>query len=345
MSCQEQTKEPGQRGVYHRLLLGQSSSGRTYAAQKVIFPIGLFFWPPEDGRKTLRAVAPTRLQAEIVSTASVTATTTHAAACMNEQELTNDNMIAGIKERKLVRKRRSCRVLIMDEITMASASLFSMLNFRSTLGRRKSHHLSSDEYHKTGNAFGRIPIALYLGDLLVSCPTTELSLATDLGDKNKHGHFVHNDVSLEAAQATKVFDEAPDVFELRESTRCTPGDPLLEFLDCTRAGWPFPRELWSAFQARWVPEMPPGFPDPRLANECYRSDYTVALQWVTLTRLMNLASRRLLRHCSVQMSLPQWMRLRREGSEFAQSLPNGLHARLVSLSHRNGDPSFDAVER
>ena len=225
---------------------------------------------------------------------------------MNEQELTNDNMIAGIKERKLVRKRRSCRALIMDEITMASAPLFNMLNFRSTLGRRESHHLSSDEYR-------RIPIALYLGDLFLSCPTTELSLATDLGDKNKHGDFVHNDVSLEAAQATKVFEEAPDVFKLRESTRCIPGDPLLEFLDCMRAGRPFPRELWSAFQARWVPEMPPGFPDPRLANECYRSGYTVAFQWATLTRLMNLASRRLLRRCSVQMSLPQWVRLRREG--------------------------------
>ena len=44
MSCQEQTKEPGQRGVYHTLLLGQSSSGRTYVAQKVIFPIALGGW-------------------------------------------------------------------------------------------------------------------------------------------------------------------------------------------------------------------------------------------------------------------------------------------------------------
>ena len=158
-------------------------------------------------------------------------------------------MSAGAQESRLVRSWKSYRALIMEEISMISASMFNMLDFRSMLGhRRQSHHLSPDEYHKTGNAFGCIPIALYLGDFLQLRPTGQLSLVANLEEKDDDGNNVYNDALLEVARAQNLFGRAHDVFELPKTMRFVPGDPLVELLQRTRAGLPFPEEVWTAFQ-------------------------------------------------------------------------------------------------
>ena len=143
---QEQRLPPEERGVYHMLLLGQGGSGKTHVVVNLIFPAVLFIWPPEDGNETLRLVAAKNSQAKNISTSAVRATTLHAAACMRVQSLSNSDMSAGSKEEKLRTMWKSCRVLILEEISMASALLYNMLDFRSMLGRRLSHCVDPQTY-------------------------------------------------------------------------------------------------------------------------------------------------------------------------------------------------------
>ena len=117
------------RGVSHAPL-------RTRWFRHLIFPAILFIWPPEDGSDTLRVVAAKNSQAKNISTSSVRASIVHAAACMRVQNLSNSNMSAGSKDKKLQTMWKGCRVLILEEISMVSAILYNMLDFRSMLGRR-----------------------------------------------------------------------------------------------------------------------------------------------------------------------------------------------------------------
>ena len=238
------------------------------------------------GERTLRVVAAKNSQAKNISTASVTATTLHAAACMRVQKLTNSKMSAGGKESKLNRNWQSCRVLIMEEICMISALLFNKLDYRAMLGRRESHHLSPDEYHRTGNAFGRIPITLYLGDFLQLRPTGQLSLVADMDEKDKGGNLVYNDVPPEVTHAQAVFDRVHDVFELRGTMRFVPGDSLVELLQCMRAGSPSPEEVWTAFTARCVSGKLLSL-DQQFFDENFRSGFCMSSHWNSLTRMMN----------------------------------------------------------
>ena len=329
---------PCKRGVYHMLLLGQGGSGKTYVA-KLIFPVVLFIWPPEDGLDTLRAVAAKTSQAKNTSTAAVTATTLHSAACTRVQKLANPKTSAGAKESKLIRNWESCRARIMEEISTISALLFNMLDHRSMLGHRRSHHLSPDEYHKTGNAFGRIPIALHLGDFLELHPTGQLSVVTNLEEKDDDGNYVYNDAPLEVAHAQKVFGRAHDVFELRGTMRFVPGDPLVELLQRMRAGLPFPEEVWTtvwtAFQARCVSADQDGASDERLLQENFRSGYGTSIHWNMLTRMMN--RRTILDDGRSQVPLDECMTMDTDGCQTSQ---HWLHAWGIPLSRGHGDSFF-----
>ena len=141
---------------------------RTHVVVNLIFPVVLFIWPPEDGNETLRVVAAKNSQAKNISTSAVRATTLHAAACMRVQSLSNSDMSAGSKEEKLRTMWKSCRVLILEEISMVSALLYNMLDFRSMLGRRLSHCVDPQTYTRIGQclwpgayslALGRLPAA------------------------------------------------------------------------------------------------------------------------------------------------------------------------------------------
>ena len=269
------------------LLLGQGGSGETYVVQKLIFPVVLLIWLPKEGRETLRVVAARNLQAKNISTASVAATTLRApAACVRVQKLANARMRAGAAEIMLVRNWRSCRVLIMEEISMISALLFSMLDFRSMPGRRESRLLSPDECHRTGNASGRSPIVLYLGDFLQLRPTGQLSLVADLDEKDEQGNCIFTDVPLEVQAAQRVFGRAHDVFELRGTMRVVPGDPLVGLLQCVLDGSRFLDQVWTAFRARCA-SAENGVLDERVLEENFRSGYCLLIHWGTRNRMMN----------------------------------------------------------
>ena len=285
-ALQEQHLPPEKRGVYHMLLLGQGGSGKTHVVQNLIFPAVLFIWPLEDGRETLRVAAAKNAQAKNISTSSVRATTLHAAACMRVQSLSNSNMAAGAQEKRLQTMWQSCRVLILEEISMVSALLYNMLDFRSMLGRRLSHCVDPQTYSRIGHAFGRVPIVLHLGDFLQLRPTAQLSLIDDLTLKDEDGNSVRCSIPPEVQHAQRVFANLQDVFELRGTMRFRAGDPLVELLQCMRAGRALSEELWAAFQERCASDSAPGQPDPRLNEENFRSGYCMSIYWASLSRML-----------------------------------------------------------
>ena len=57
---------------------------------------------------------------------------------------------------------------------------------------------------------------------------------------------------MEIQNAIKVFKRIPDVIELRGTKRFVPGDPLVKFLECMRAGKKFSKPVWDAFAATFA---------------------------------------------------------------------------------------------
>ena len=154
-------------------------------------------------------------------------------------------MRPGNRQKTLTRLWDKCMVLVIEEVSMVSAPLYNALDFRSMYGRYKTHDLSEYTYLKHGNAFGRVPIVIHLGDFLQLKPTANISLIDDLNAKNDDDEYIHKDVSVEVQHACKVFKSITFVISLQGTKRFVPGDPLIDFLACMRAGAAFPKNIWT----------------------------------------------------------------------------------------------------
>jgi hypothetical protein len=284
--AQENTTAPEKRHVYHMLLLGQGGSGKTHIVQNIVFPVVHFIWPSEGEQSTLMVVAAKNAQAKNISTDTVRAKTLHSASLLGVQSLTNSNMAAGSNEKGLQKLWSSVRVLVVEEISMVSALLYNMLDFRAMLGRRLVFGVDPNTYAKTGCAFGRVPIVLHLGDFFQLRPTAQLSLLDDLMAQDEHGNWKHADVPAEVQHAQKVFAEIPDVFELRGTMRFKPGDPLIDLLQCMRQGHRLPDAIWNAFQQRCARNTTSGNPDERFNLPRFRRGYCMSIYWASLVRMM-----------------------------------------------------------
>lgn len=283
---EEKSLPPERRSVFHILLLGQGGSGKTYIVQNLIFPVVHFLWPPSTDEDSLMVVAAKNSQAKNISTENVRAMTLHTAGCVGIQEFKNSMMSAGKKLKQLQKKWNGVRVLVMEEISMVSAVLYNMLDFRAMLGRSVAFKVDQRTYTKVGCAFGRVPIVLHLGDFLQLSPTAQISLIEDLDRRDEQGGLIHKHVALEVQHAQKVFKEIPDVFELRGTMRFKPQDPLIEILQCMRDGRPMSDNLWNQFEERVVRDEGPGVVDRRLDSEKFRSGYCMSIHWSSLIRMM-----------------------------------------------------------
>ena len=268
------------------LLLGQGGSGKTHIVQNIVFPVVHFIWPSEGEQSTLMVVAAKNAQAKNISTDTVRAKTLHGASLLGVQSLTNSNMAAGSNEKGLQKLWSSVRVLVVEEISMVSALLYNMLDFRAMLGRRLVFGVDPNTYAKTGCAFGRVPIVLHLGDFFQLRPTAQLSLLDDLMAQDEHGNWKHADVPAEVQHAQKVFAQIPDVFELRGTMRFKPGDPVIDLLQCMRQGHRLPDAIWNAFQKRCARNTTSGNPDERFNLPRFRRGYCRSIYWASLVRMM-----------------------------------------------------------
>ena len=166
---------------------------------------------------------------------------------------------------------------------MVSAPMYNMLDFRSMYGRSKTHEVHEHNYAQRGNAFGKIPIVIHLGDFLQLKPTANTSLIDDLNAKDDDGEYIHEDVTVEVQHACRLFTSIPFVIELRGTKRFVPGDPLIEFLACMRAGATIPNRIWKSFEATFADDGP-GELDPRHTDDRFMHGYGMAMYWETLSR-------------------------------------------------------------
>jgi len=276
---------PEERNVYHMLLLGQGGSGKTHIVQNIVFPVVEFIWPAGE-QQTLMVVAAKNAQAKNISTDTVRAKTLHSACLLGVQSLANSNMAAGSKERALQKMWSEVRVLVIEEISMVSALLYNMLDYRSMLGRQSMFLVGPNTYTKIGCAFGRIPIVLHLGDFFQLRPTAQVSLLDDVNARDEDGKYRYVEIPAEVQHAQKVFARVPDVFELRGTMRFKPGDPLIELLQCMREGRQIPDAIWTQFEARSVAKSASGGVDERLDLPNFRRGYCMSIYWASLVRVM-----------------------------------------------------------
>ena len=79
---------------------------------------------------------------------------------------------------------------------------------------------------------------VHLGAFLQLAPTASLGLIQDPNEKRPDGSYeLDKPPSVEAQRAMRVVEAAPHVFELKGTKRFKPGDPLIDFLGCMRAGF------------------------------------------------------------------------------------------------------------
>ena len=100
---------------------------------------------------------------------------------------------------------------------MVSANLYNKLLYRSFHGRRDRWEVDEPDYDKLAGAFGRMPLAIHLGDFLQLKPTgTGLSLISNLRNLTSNSQA---QTPAEHQMAMKLFCRTPLCFELVETNR------------------------------------------------------------------------------------------------------------------------------
>ena len=141
---------------------------------------------------------------------------------------------------------------------MTPAANCNMLDFRMMYGRAESHDVSEATYSDKHCAFGRCPIVIHLGDFLQLSPTNQLGLLTNANARREDGSRVFQEPpTAEVQHACALFQSIRTVVELKGTKRFAPGDPLIKFLECMRAGKRFPPGGWRAFQGRVADDLSP----------------------------------------------------------------------------------------
>ena len=137
-----------------------------------------------------------------------------------------------------------------------------------------------------------MPIVIHLGDFLQLKPTNGIGLIEDLQARKDDGKgYIHEDISLEVGHACALFKSIEHVFELKGTKRFVPGDPIIEFLSCMRAGQQFRDEIWKAFSDTFATDAE-GELDPRHADPKFRDGYGLGMYWETLARWISRRARR-----------------------------------------------------
>ena len=101
--------------------------------------------------------------------------TIHKACSMRVQSLRNADMAPGDRLPGLKKTWANKKCLVCEELSMISPSLLNMLLYRSFHARRDEWDVDEAEYDKPSGAFGRMPIALWLGDFCKLRPTASAS--------------------------------------------------------------------------------------------------------------------------------------------------------------------------
>ena len=146
--------------------------------------------------------------------------------------------------------------------------------------------------------FIEIEKVLELGDPLQMRPVRSVSLF-DTKDMLMERIGKNQAVSVEEQWGIKAFKEFDYAFELTETKRFVPGDPLGPFLQSLRdadaeQGRVVNEGLWNLFQRQCVKANANGgvMHDPRFSEERYQRGYFVAYYWHAVVRFFYARARR-----------------------------------------------------
>jgi len=130
------------RRCFSFLLMGQGGSGKTAIVQEIVLPAVDFLFPPEvPGASSSIIVCSSWAQAQTISTLDHKAVSCHNATMMRVQSYRNTHMLPGQNKAALERKLCPKRLLVIEEVSMISPSLYNMLLFRFYHGRRNLRYL------------------------------------------------------------------------------------------------------------------------------------------------------------------------------------------------------------
>ena len=171
-------------------------------------------------------------------------------------------MSPGNKRSELEGFGEPARVTVADDIAMWPAEVFNMGLLRSAWGRRNKCDLDMDAYRLKQNLWGHCPMVVELGDPLQMRPVQTVSLF-DTSEMLKHRVAKGGKASIEAQWAIKALEDFDCVFELTETKRFVPGDPIAPFLQSLRdadsaQGRVVDDDLWNQFQRRCVQQSDDG---------------------------------------------------------------------------------------
>ena len=264
-----------ERRRYNILLLGQGGTGKTAIVQAILLPVIDFLFPP-DASATPPAssliVCASWAQAENISNNEHKAMTIHKACSMRVQSLRNADMAPGDRLPGLKKTWANKKFLICEEVSMVSPSLLNMLLYRSFHARRDKWDVDEADYDKPSGAFGRMPIALCLGDFCQLRPTASASLIDNPDDSM-------SDIPPEWQMATKLFMDTTEIFELRATKRFQ--DPKLEKLINFMRN---PTGKIPADVARSWESIKYKDNDPRLHEARFQDGHMLGIYWETIAR-------------------------------------------------------------
>ena len=142
-----------------------------------------------------------------------------------------------------------------------------------------------DAYRFKGNLWGKMPMVLELGDPLQMRPVRTVSLFDTL-EMLVERAAAGDEISTEAQWGIKAFKQFDYAFELTETKRFAPGDPLGPFLQSLRdadsaKGHVVDASLWTRFQRQCVKSTAQGKPmkEPRLQESKFQSGYCLSYYW------------------------------------------------------------------
>ena len=264
------------------LLLGQGGCGKTWLVQQYIARVVAYAFGTDDA---IRMVAFSNTQATNLSSDRFPALTAHRASQMRVQKLSNSTMHPDSKLRALESYWEPARVKVGEEITMWPADVYNMGLVRSAWGRRAKCDLDMDDYRFKGNLWGKTPLVLELGDPLQMRPVRTISLF-DTKEMLMQRAEKSEVVSVEAQWGIQAFKSFDYAFELTETKRFVPGDPLARFLQSLRdadakSGKVVDVGLWNSFQRRFIKTTSTGalMKDSRLHEFEFETGYCLSYYW------------------------------------------------------------------
>ena len=286
------------------LLLGQGGCGKTWLVQEFIARVVAYAFGTDEA---IRMVAFSNPQATNLSSDRFPAYTVHRASRMKVQKNVNSTMSPGDKLGELEAFWEPARAVVAEEITMWPADVFNMGLLRSAWGRRNKCELNMDAYRLKGHFWGRCPLVLELGDPLQMRPVRTVSLF-DSEEMLKQRCAKGDAVSIESQWGIKAFNTFDYAFELTETKRFVPGDPIIPLLQSLRdadsaSGRIVDAGLWNLFQSRCVKTSSAGafLKDSRLQEREFQTGPCLGYYWQTVVLFFFARARRDARLLSVPL--------------------------------------------